>query len=473
MTTGKLSGLANAYGLEKEDKATVDELVRVYESMLARNSELDGYFDGDVAVQDYGVTVNPDLIRNDQVCHWPQKAVTALAERVRFDGFALDGDASDPSLDKVMRDSNLASAYARYLPSCLTHGCMFATVGRYGDRTYVRLHDAETAAAIPDGEHESGTVGAGIAIARSERTAWSPNRPVPTVVNMYLPGSVTTFTADAPSMWTAVKSPVPERTPMMLAFAHKATGTRPLGQSRITSAVKSLTRDAIRTMWRMEVSSAFYSMPQRYILGLTDEQYDAIVSAKTKVYIDSMFLATQDAEGNHPTYGQLPANSPQPFIDQLRTLASMFSGATGVPLNSLGIVQDNPSSAEAIAAAREDICIAAEDQIEADKGVLRKIALMAMAVEGNTTVEGLTDAQKSVMARFRDPAMPSIVSQADAMVKIAGVAPFVTESEVFWERIGFDEATRRRIMAAKREGDSVRMVDRAYSLPQSTEETDG
>lgn len=36
--------------------------------------------------------------------------------------------------------------------------------------------------------------------------------------------------------------------------------------------------------------------------------------------------------------------------------AKMFSGVTGVPLNILGVVQDNPSSAEAIMTSREDVC---------------------------------------------------------------------------------------------------------------------
>jgi hypothetical protein len=36
----------------------------------------------------------------------------------------------------------------------------------------------------------------------------------------------------------------------------------------------------------------------------------------------------------------------------LRQLAAQFAGETGVPLNSLGVVQDNPSSAEAIYATR-------------------------------------------------------------------------------------------------------------------------
>ena len=52
------------------------------------------------------------------------------------------------------------------------------------------------------------------------------------------------------------------------------------------------------------------------------------------------------AAGNAPTLTQLPSNSPQALIDIIRCDAALFSGATGVPLNSMGIIQDNPSSAD-------------------------------------------------------------------------------------------------------------------------------
>ena len=128
----------------------------------------------------------------------------------------------------------------------------------------------------------------------------------------------------------------------------------------------------------------------------------------------------------------------------------MFSAATGVPINSLGIVQDNPSSAEAITAAREDICIAVEDLNESNGESLRQIALMAMAVEGSCKIDDLTDDQRSVMAHFKDPSMPSIVSQADAAIKIVTADPSFAQTTVFKEMLGFSAADIARINAEGR-----------------------
>ena len=179
--------------------------------------------------------------------------------------------------------------------------------------------------------------------------------------------------------------------------------------------------------------------------------------------------STTDEDGNTPTFGQLSAQSPQPFVDQIRTYAMMFSGATGVPLNSLGIVQDNPSSSQAIEASREDIIVAADDLIVSNRDGLRNMALMAMAVNGNTTIDQLSDEQRSVTAHFSDPSIPSIVGLADALVKVASVAPWLAESEVFLEYLGFGEDDRKRLLSDKAKANAQNMLAQALMSTSNNE----
>ena len=101
-------------------------------------------------------------------------------------------------------------------------------------------------------------------------------------------------------------------------------------------------------------------------MGLTEGQFKQMEGEGFNVMATSLFKATRDKDGNVPDYRRIQAASPQPDIDSIATYAKLFSGATGVPLYFLGIVQDNPASAEAIAAQREDICVAAEDCIETE-----------------------------------------------------------------------------------------------------------
>lgn len=462
-----LPNIENASGLSSVEKDALLALLNVYRSVGLRNARLKNYYEGDVQPKPIGIDIVPEGVKVEANCDWPRKAVTSVAERCQFDGFVFNGDYQDKGLDKVILDNAFKSAFNLNTPSELIHGCMFGTVGSFNGKTIMRLHTAETGAGTWD--MASGRLASGFVIADSSRTEWSPVNPIPTQVNMHLPGKVVIFKQEAAAKWTAKAMPTPLDRPMMEVFAFRATGLKPFGQSRITSTVMSLTDEVIRTMQYMAVSSAFFAAPQKYLLGLTDEQFDAMQNNKWATYIGNLLLATADDEGNKPTFGQLSPASPQPYIDILRTYAMLFSGATGVPLNSLGIIQDNPSSAEAINAAREDIIIAAQDLITSNQIGLRNMALMAMAVENNSDIDSLSDDQKSVTAHFADPSKPSIVSQADAIVKIASVAPWIAESEVFLEYLGFEEADRKRLVSDKSKVNAQNLLASAMESERQAE----
>lgn len=442
-----LANIENAQGLEPADKVTLAALLDVFRNVQVRNEKLRNYYEGDIVPPKIGIDTIPDSVNVDMHCDWPRKAVTSVSERARLDCFTFEGDNSDQTMERIVRDNDLVGAFNRHVSSELMQGCMFATVNRKGNSATVRFHTAETAAGIWNvGE---GRLDCGFVIADARRTRWSPLTPVPVQVNMHVPGAIIVFTQTDSARWTAEKFNQPLDRPLMESFAFRPTGIKPFGSSRITKTVMNISDEVVRTLQNMAVSAAMYAHPQKYLMGLTDEQYDAMSKSKWATSMGAILLGTRDEDGHTPSYGQLPGVSPQPYIELIRAHACMFSGATGVPLNSLGIVQDNPSSAEAIAAAREDICIAAQDLIESNSVSLRNVALMAMAVAEDKTIDELSDQQKTVMAHFKDPQHPSIVSQADAMVKIAAADPTFAGTSVFYEQMGFDEATRDRIRSEK------------------------
>ena len=175
----------------------------------------------------------------------------------------------------------------------------------------------------------------------------------------------------------------------------------------------------------MQSSGAYYSVPKLLMLNLTSEQYDAVMGNKFKYQLDRVIATEMDESGDaKASIQQLSGNSPQPFIDELRALACQFSGATGVPLNSLGIVQDNPSSAEAIGASREDICLVAQRDIKSDRPVLRKVALAALSVQLNTTVAELLDDSPELsrlFARFDSPVLHTYGEVSNFVAQVSAV----------------------------------------------------
>ena len=439
-----IQGITGASGLSDEDRRTLQELVDVHESVGARNSMLDRYYESEQRTPSIGIDNIPDTVDPGVRCDWARKAVTSVSERVRMDGFVFGGGYEDAAFDSIDAANHISEEFNLHVASELTHGCMFSTVQRDGNLVSVRMHSADTSAAIWD--TAAGRIGSGFVLADMRRFDWSTH-PVPSQVNMHMPGRVVVLRRTGPASWDAETLPTPLDRPMMEAFCFRATGTKPFGETRITKTVRYLVDEVERTLRYMAVSSAFYATPQRYIMGLTDDQYDAMVDRKWQTLIGSLLLATRDEDGNVPTPGQFSAASPQPYVEAIQTYAKLFSGATGVPLNSLGIVQDNPSSAEAIDSQREDICVAAEDCIDSNRIAMRNVALMAMAVAGNTTIDGLTDEQRSIMPHFRNPRTPSLASTADAMVKIAGVLDGFAQTREFLYGVGFEAADVESIMS--------------------------
>lgn len=443
-----LTGITNASGLAPDDKAALEELLEVSSSVEGRNLRLSQYFESEHAAPSIGIDNIPPEVNPQLHVDWARKAVTSVSERVRLDGFTFAGDYRDPAFERMAMLNDLENAYNRAVGDELTHGCVFATVQRSGTSASVRLHSAGTAVATWDAASQR--IGSGLVIADVKRRSWSGLKPIPVQANMHLPGRVVVLRLVGPATWRAESLPTPLGRPMMEAFCFRATQTKPFGQSRISRSVMSYVDEVERTLRYMAVSDAFYAIPMMAATGLTDEAYDKMAESKWMMRVGSWFLATKDEDGDAPSLQQFPGVSPQPYIDAIMTYAKLFSGATGVPLNSLGIVQDNPSSAEAIDASREDVCLAAEDCIASNRTAMRNVALMAMAVESNTTLDGLTEEQKSVMPHFRNPMRPSLASTADAMSKIAAAVPEFAMTREYWSGQGFDAAEVESILSQVR-----------------------
>ena len=434
------NGILSAAGLSDETQWWLGLLVDEYNNHSAHNEMLRRYYDGIVKVSDYGSKAD---VPNDQTCHWPSKAVDALADRIRLERFNAPEDYDRAVLDAVLENNNLVNGYNRHLTPKLLYGCMAATVTRnIAGHAVVRFHSAETFTAIPSPDGKDGIVGAGLAIARMEYTPWSNGRAVPTIVNMHLPGNVVELRQVAAGQWVAEDGLTPEQEPSLYVFCHDGTGTmNAFGRTRITQFVRTLTDDAIRCMWHMQVSGAFYSVPKLAFLNLLPEQYEAVISDKLKYQLDKVLATEVDESGGPGTaIQQFSGNSPQPFVDELRALASQFSGATGVPLNSLGIVQDNPSSAEAIGASREDICLIAQRDIDEDRKTIERVVRAAIAIETNTTIGKLDEGARGIDAKFADPLIHTRSEMADWAVKVTSMRPSFGQTDVAARMVGIDDA---------------------------------
>lgn len=444
-------GIERASGITEEARDAIELLVDEYDRHIDHNETLRNYYDGNVRVGDYGVTAE---IENDQTCHWPEKAVTDWAERINLERFTLPDEVDDALLVDVVERNNLIDNYNQHVPVKGLYGCMAATVNRRRDgHALIRFHGADTFTAIPSPDFTDGVVAMGMAIARREYTPWSRRDMVPTIVNLHLPYNVGEFRQVTDGEWVYSDGPMREELPTLYVFAHRRVGTvAPFGRTRITKFVRTLTDDAIRCMFHMQVSGAFYSMAKLWATGLTDEQFDAMMEDKKKFQLGRMLLLTANEQTDRdPNVGQLNGNSPQPFIDELRCLATAFAGATGVPVSSLGIIQDNPSSAEAIASGREDICLIAQRDIAADKQTLQRVMHAAFAIEeGVTTDELAGTGYDEVQAQFSDPILHTLSERSDWALKVNSVREGFGMTDVGARSMGISEEELEELKAEER-----------------------
>lgn len=435
-------------GLNEEQNRQLAELCEVFCYHQSKNETKDKYYEGHVTLNDVNIGIAlPQAFRGLEVgCNWGQKAVDVLAGRSMFDGFVTEsGDSS--ALARLVEDNRLVAEYAKACRDELKYGCVFATLSAdpaIGCK--IRFHSPATAAALWNGE--KGRIACGLVIVDTVPDETYQGQWNPALVNFYTDDAVIVLQRQQGG-WAAEILPHNMGRPLMEPMIWNATSGKPFGRSRLKKPIRTLIDDYIRIMANATIALEFDTTPQKYILGVTDEQYDAIVSNKFKQYIGSVIAGTANPEtGENPVFGQLAQGSLTPHVDKMRLTATQFSAATGLTVTDVGIVNDaNPASSDAILAQSQTLVLMA-GQLNAGNGdSLRMIACMAQAVQRNVSLQELSEEERGIMAHFKNPAMPSVAVTADAALKIASSRKAFADTDIYLEMIGFSQADIRRIRA--------------------------
>ena len=437
-------------GLNVEEIDRLQKLMDVYNQHLSANAKKNKYYEGKISVNDVnlGIALPDGLARLEIGCAWGAKTVDVLAARSMFDGFVgLNGEEIE-DLDQIAFDNDLMAEYAKACRDELKFGCTFATLSaddKIGCK--IRFHSPQTAAALWDGE--KGRISCGFAIIDTapdefDSLNWSPN-----LVNYYTDDAVWVISRHQNGNWYADEHRHKMGRPLMEPMIWNATSNKPFGRSRIKEPIRRLIDGYIRTIANATIGLEFSTTPQKYLLGVTDEQYDAVINNKFRQYVGSIIASTTNPEtGEKPTFGQLQQGSLAPHVEMIRVLATQFSAATGLTVTDTGVVNDaNPTSSEAIIAQSQTLIGMAEQLNLGNGDSLRNIALMALAIANNIRIDELTENQLDVVAHFKNPAMPSVAVTADAAIKIASARENFANTDTFLEMIGFDKADIRRIKA--------------------------
>ncbi len=393
-----------------------------------------------------------------------QKSVRALADKSVFEGFETAAGADNHGIDEIMRMNELETDMSEAVISCYKHSCSFLTIDYDPDdneRILITPRSADWSAALWDNERRR--IKAALTITDSDKwgnitafNAWLPGRNYACMKNRIRVGSGTPIQPARPRV-------------AVVPIVYDKQMDRPFGRSRINRALMNLTDMAMRTMVRMEASAEFYSVPKIWFLGLSRESFQQDTWARSSA-ASTRSAATSTATSRTQT--GLPGIDAT-HGDMLETIAMLASAETDIPPEQLGIRLANPTSAEALAAAENQLTRTANRQNRMFSRQLLNAMGHGRAIARQQPAAARPDRHPPLWAPTREV---SDAARADYYTKVAGVNGNWADSDVGLAKLGLTAGELQSFRAYQQRMKAQRNIDqlrRQRMNPQDTEAADG
>lgn len=437
-------GPALAPAATQDEQDLVTYMVNQLSAYEVTNALKLAYYQGEQTVRQLGIAVPPGLSNVKVVVGWAGTVVDVLEERLDWYGWQSDGDTY--GLDEVFSANRLALDASRAHLDALIYGTSFAVVGS-GDagepNPLITVHSPRTMT--------------GIWNARTRRLDYAlsvaTTNGVVTQATLYSPDETTVFSRNEPGDRWRVEDRDRHRLGRPLAVQLENRPRNDVcGRSEITKAVRSYTDQAVRTMLAMEIHREFFQAPQRYALGVEPEDFtasDGTVRTGWETIMGRVWAIGRNEDGEVPTVGQFTPASPEPYINQVKTLAQLLAAEASMPAHYLGFQTDNPASADAIRAGESRLVKRAERRQLGFGDSWLEVARLALLVRDGRIPDGFDAA---VSPKWGDPATPTRSAAADEAVKLsAGDDPIIPrDSSVLYDRLGLSPEEQRTLAADKR-----------------------
>ena len=295
------------------------------------------YYEMKNGIKYFKTIIPPEFMYMAETLGWCGKAVDSLADRLSFREFKNDNF----DLNTIFAMNNADILPDSAMLSALISSCCFVYISE-DTEGYPRLQVIDGGNATGRIDPITGMLIEGYAVLGRDKEAGV------TLDAYFVAGRTEYYRGNQLIRVDANPAPYP----LLVPIIYRPDAMRPFGHSSISRSCMNLMQGALRTLIRSEVSAEFYSFPQKYVTGLSQ---DAEEMDKWKAFISSFLTFTKDDDGDAPKLGQFTQQSMSPFTEQLRTFASLFAGETGLTLDDLGFATDNPSSADAIKASHESL----------------------------------------------------------------------------------------------------------------------
>lgn len=363
------------------------------------------YYEMKNLTQDFSPLIPEKFQGLKEVVGWCSKAVDTLADRVIFDRFEHDnfliGEIFDFNNRDIFVDSSILSA--------MISACSFIYISA-DDTGYPRLQ-------VIDGGNATGTIDPITNMLNEGYAVLERDENNAVISEAYFTKGQTEFYYKN-ELTDVIKNPAPYA--LMVPIIYRPDAVRPFGHSRISRACMNLTQTALRTLKRSEVSAEFYSFPQKYVLGMSeDAEFNNRLAA-----MSSFLRIDKDSDNDKPILGQFSQQSMSPYIEQLKSIASLFAAETGLTLDDLGFTTNNPMSAEAIKASHENLRLTARKAQRTFGSGLLNVGYLSACVRDNIEYERKAFCKTvPTWQPIFEPDSAALGALGDAIIKINQAVP--------------------------------------------------
>lgn len=418
------------------------ELLQTLDAPQARICELERYATGKQAMSFLSVDQRTALPKFGRMAsNIPRLAVTSLAERLRVTGFT----GADVWTDWLRQDMDQLSTTAHH--EALTFGAGYVIVWGRNGSPLVSVESAKQVAVTRD----PGTREVVSAVKR-----WRTKETTEAVI--YLPDRIERHRANTPGAATAGFNLIETLdNPLgVVPVVQLRNGERLLddcGASEIDDLIP-LVDGLNKLLADMMVSAEYTARPRRWATGIElverpvlDDNGEPVLEAGEPV-IETVNPIPEGnramiSENDQAKFGQLDAAELTGYENACNVLLGQIMAVSALPAHYVGVMHDNPSSADAIRSAEASLTARAEARQKVFGRSWEQVARLMVAVR-----DGLNPADVDVRVQWADPATRSVAQEADAVTKLhqAGLLP----ATYALQKLGYTADEIAAIRAARR-----------------------
>lgn len=449
--------------LSVDDQALLAALENKVESYKGINRLLKAYYEGQIWLNKIGFSVPPKMRSFQTVVGWPAIIVDVIEERLKWKGWYdlsnLDSNSDRPSeqqqfFDDVYLDNSLEAEAPMVHLDALIFGCGFVAVGTRDpddlEKTpLITTESTELTTGIYDPQKRRLTSGV---IFRTD-----DDGNIVRCALLKLNETIYLRRLGVGGRWIVEdKDPHNLGRLPLVPFINRPMGSRRNGRSEITRPIRGYTDIGIRTILGMETNREFFSAPQRYALGVTDEDFTDEAGNPIpgwQAVIGRIWGIGRNEDGELPEVGQFDPAPSRPYLEQIQGLSQLVAADGAVPQTYLGFMSDNPASADSIRALESRLIKRSERRITSfgwSWGEVGRLAWM---------MKFMKDKLPRMETDWGNPATPTMQADADWAIKLISAKVLSPDSTVARNKLNFSKAEQMMIERENRRAEAKARVE--------------